>query len=291
MTITNDIDLKTYELDGMRISEILDNTSKITKYNEYTQKIESFDKYRYNLLKEKHKIQNINNPRRWKYKQLSYEEWEENLILKGILTKEVIDNNLNRCGFLKDRTFIKDGKIYEDEWFSTLMLGFSKILEEDSTISFFRNNYRIRAVGNLSFNPISTDFNSNKPVNGHPDFIFVFNEDWDPLGIEQKCVYKDNFSIKIRESQIAIFKQYKNMYILVKQENYLDKDIYYFYNFYKIKDLLHKEKQQNGRISYTITKEELDNLNIEYRKLVDDYVAHSEIIEEIELKKSIYIPF
>lgn len=286
------IDLKIYELDSMKISDIFDHTSKIKKYDETTKKYESFDKYRYNLLKEKHRLQNINNPDRWYYKKKNYEDWEKKLILEGILTDEVIENNTNRDGFYKDRGFTKDGKKYNDEVFSTIMLGFAKILEEDSTLAFFNTNDNIKDWGEFFYNPLASDFNSNKKINAHPDFLFKYKNDIKVAAIEQKCVYKENFEIKIRESQMRNFDEYEEMYLLIKREDELDKDTYYFYSYNQIKPFLQERVLTNGRLSYCITKEELDKLeDVQVEIIVDRYIEESEYKKWEERRKKINIPF
>lgn len=288
------IDLKTFEIDGMKISDIFDHTSKLKKFDETTKKYESFDKYRYNLLKEKHKLQNINNPNRWWYKKNNYEDWEKKLIMEGILIDEVIKNNENRDGFYKDRDFEKDGKKYQDEIFSTLMLGFAKILEEDSTLAFFNTNEEVKSWGEFFFNPLASDFNSNKKINAHPDFLFKYNNHiGNVAAIEQKCVYKENFEIKIRESQMRIFDEYEEIYILIKREDELDKDTYYFYSYNQIKKHLKPTQSAiNNRTTYSISKEELDKLEDVNVEIIEDrYIEESEYKKWEERRKKINVPF
>ena len=61
------------------------------------------------------------------------------------------------------------------------------------------------------------------------------------------------------------------------------------YNY--IKEHLHTETQFNNRVSYCITKQELDNLNIDYEKIVDEYVTNSEKVQEEKRKNDVIVAF
>lgn len=271
-----DIKLNEINIDNMNLQDILKQTG-------------SFDSYRYEVLKNKYSTIYSNNPNRFEYFKNNLEDWEKDFILGGILKEEIIEKNKNRQGFFRDREFIKDGKKYEDEWFSTFMLSFSKIIEEGGTLSFL-NTLEDKPFEYVLYNPSASNLNDTKPINSDPDFLYIYDS-WKVGFIEQKCVYKDNFKIKLRESQLRTFDNYNDLLILIKQENYTDKDIYYFYKYKDIKEHLHTETQFNNRVSYCIEKEELDNLNIKYEKIVDEYVTNSEKIQEEKRKNDIIAAF
>lgn len=271
-----DIKLNEINIDNMNLQDILKQTS-------------SFDSYRYEVLKNKYSTIYSNNPNRFEYFKDNLESWEKDFILGGILKEEIIEKNKNRQGFFRDREFVKDGKKYEDEWFSTFMLSFSKIIEEGGTLAFL-NTLKDKPFEYVLYNPTASDIDDTKPINAEPDFIYIFDS-WKVGFIEQKCVYKDNFTIKLRDSQLKIFNNFENLLILIKQENYTDKDIYYFYKYEDIKEHLHTETQVNGRVSYCITKQELDNLNIECEKIIDEYVTNSEKVQEEKRRNDVISAF
>lgn len=255
-----DIDLKIYKIDNMDIREIMSNTN-MGNLNLKTL---------YLFLKNKFELFINNDITKRKYLFSICEEWEKSLILKGILKGEIIDKNLNRKYFNRDRSFIKNGKFYEDTFLTTLWVALCKIFEESTTLSFI-NNLKYFS-GKFIENDKANKVNSTDCINSEPDFVWI-KDDGKKIMVEQKCSYVENFSIKIRQGQMKNFERNYNddIVILVKDESDLHKDIYYFYNYKEIKPLL-KRNEYGGNVKYYVTKRRLEENNIlPFKILVDEY--------------------
>lgn len=246
----NNIDLKEYRIDNMNIRDIM-NQTRMGNLN-------LKDLYLHLKHKFEHLMNNKNNTIRKEYILNNLEDWERELILNGILSGEVIENNLNRPYFNRDRSFTKDGKFYEDIFLTTLWVAISKIFEEKTTLSYI-NNMRI---GKFIENEKAPQVNSTNPINSEPDFIWIQN-DGSKIMVEQKCSYNKNFSIKIRRGQMKNFSEKHNddVVILVKDESETRKDEYSFYYYKDIKPFL-KEKNYGGNIKYYVTKRMLTENNV-----------------------------
>lgn len=254
----NDIDLKSYKIDGMNIQDIMSHTSMGN--------LNLKDLYLY--LKNRFKLYTKDKTKR-EYIINNMEEWERNLILNGILAGEVIENNMNRPCFRRDRSFCYNGKTYNDEFLTTLWVAVSKVFEEYTTLAFINN---IKFDGKFSENPKAPKVNDVSCINSEPDFIWT-KEDGSTVMVEQKCSYVENFSIKIRAGQMKNFEMNynDNIVILVKIETQNNSDVYYFYDYKDIKPYL-KQNVYGGNVKYYVTKKTLSEHNIlPLRVLIDQY--------------------
>lgn len=219
----NDIDLKTYNIDNMNIREIMSNTNM---GNLNLKDLYLHLKYKFEYL-----VNNKNNTIRKEYILNNLEKWEKELILSGILSGEVIEKNLNRLYFNRDRGFYLNGKYYEDIFLTTLWVELSKVFEEQTTLSYINNMKNFD--GKFVENEKAPKINSNACINSEPDFIW-FKKDGSKIMVEQKCSYNKINSIKIRKGQIKNFSEKYNdeVVILLKDETDIHKDEYSFY-YYK----------------------------------------------------------
>lgn len=258
----NDIDLKTYNIDNMNIREIMSNT-KMGNLN--LKDLYLHLKYKFEYL-----VNNKNNTIRKEYILNNLENWEKKLILSGILSGDIIEKNLNRKYFNRDRGFVKYGKFYEDIFLTTLWVALCKIFEESTTLAFINNLKYFD--GEFAENNKANKVNSTNCINSEPDFVWI-KKDGSRIMVEQKCSYVENFSIKIRQGQMNNFERNYNddIVILVKDESDLPKDIYYFYNYKEIKPLL-KRNEYGGNVKYYVTKSRLSENNIlPFKVLIDEY--------------------
>lgn len=227
---------------------------------------------RYIFLKQKY-INNLSydeDKKNYLYKIL--DEWEKIFLKTGEIDDEVIKRNQEREKNMRkfisgkssfDRSFTVDGIEYKDEVFTILMLIIGKIMEEDTTLAFWNTNEELSNLGKLLPNGKATKIDGQGYITSHPDFCLIDKINHRQVFIEQKCVYKDDFQIKLRDNQVNIFNQYENIQILIKKETELYKDTYYLYNFYDIKKHMRQIINSKGKITYIINKEELDSLGIQ----------------------------
>lgn len=252
------IDLKIYKIDNMNIQDLMSNTS-MGNLNLKTLFLHLKNKYR--LF--------IENKIKREYILKSLDDWERELILNGILLGEVIENNLNRPYFNRDRNFTLNGKFYEDVFLTTLWVAISKIFEEYTTLSYINNIPNFD--GKFIENEKAPKVNSVSCINSEPDFVWI-KEDGSHTMVEQKCTYTENFSIKIRKGQMKNFQKYNDdIVIVLKDETDLYRDSYFFYNYKEIKPFL-KEHMYGGNVKYYVTQKELMDKNIlPFKVLVDTY--------------------
>lgn len=184
------------------------------------------------------------NKDRYKYFLENAPKYMLNLMLNAELDDKLIENNLKRFGFLRDRGFYNEkGEYVEDIWFSTFMVLIYKIYTEMSTLDFFRKGKFDFYIRN---NQNATEINSTNNITGENDFYIVL-EDEKEFRCEQKFVTNENYhKISIRKSQFGKFNQMVNngetVIILVKSINLKEQYITYsFYNYIDIMDKLNWE--------------------------------------------------
>lgn len=254
------IDLKTYSIDNMKIRDIMSNTymGNLNLKDLFVRLTNKFTYFNRNLTKREYLFEH-------------FEDYERELIINGILLGEVIENNLNRPYFNRDRSFTKDGKFYEDIWLTTLWVALSKIFEEETTLSYINNMKNFD--GKFIENENAPKVNSNTCINSEPDFIWI-KKDGSKIMVEQKCSYNKQNIIKIRKGQMKNFSEKYNdeVIILLKDETDIHKDEYSFYYYKDIKPFL-KEANFGGNIKSYVTELMLRDNNIyPFKFFVDAYL-------------------
>ena len=252
----NNIDLKIYTIDDMNIQDLMNQTSM---GNLNLKDLYNHLKYKFQLFtRDKEKREYLLN---------NLEEWERELILNGILAGEVIEKNLHRQYFNRDRGFYLNNKYYEDVFLTTLWVAMSKIFEEKTTLAFI--NSMKNFDGKFIENERAPQINDTSCINSEPDFVWI-KKDGSRVMVEQKCSYTKNYSIKIRKGQMKNFERYNDdVVILVKDETNLCQDEYNFYYYKDIKPFL-KENNYGGNVKYYVTRLRLLENNIYPFKFITD---------------------
>jgi hypothetical protein len=222
------------------------------------------DLERINILRKSYEDIYNNDRDRYEFYYNSMQQFEKSLMIDGILEDGIIEMNKHRKGFIRDRSYIdENGNRQEDEYFSTFMITFSKIVEEGTSLSLFREDNMMKYDFCLYDNPKSTKINSLDQVNGLPDFIIK-----DKNGIsgycEQKTIYSDSNKIFIRPSQYKLFDKLDYVCILVKKidiENGIH--TYYLYDYDDIKEHL--------KFHTFYGKYEMDLNKVQPMKVIKDY--------------------
>jgi hypothetical protein len=244
--------------------------------------VEGWDMFRINHMRQKWENIMKNQSDRLEDWKANAEDWELQMMLNAELPDSIIEMNKDRWGFRRDRGFVdENGNIVEDIWFSTFMLAFAKMVEEDTTKLFFKKDKE--GIWWLEDNPKAAKIDSQNYITGDPDFIMKserYNDDY-TVYVEQKCVYREDWKLSIRQSQMTLFDKLidvgNKIYILVKV-SLEDRDEYSFYNWEKVRGLLNVEYN-----TYRTTRQILEFNNVYPQVKNIDF--HNKIFKKFEYYK------